>query len=176
MCSLFEEAVERIRLIDFSKDECRKSSVSNLFTEYRRRMSIFLKYVCNDNNTRRYFIVRAAKEIGKQLDDEKFLNNLNLCPNITNVNYHFVKHICAVYLEWSTLLDDGDAIAYRFYDIYEPLIKFIEIGGRFRSEHGFVEVPRYSIHRCDSFKLANLKPIDISEDALKMYDEMDINY
>lgn len=176
MGSSFEEAVERIRVIDFNKDECRKSSVSNLFTEYRRRMSVFLRYTSNGHSTRRYFIVRAAQEIGKQLDNDKLLDNLKLCPNISEVNYHFVKHICAVFLEWSTLLDDGDATALRFSDVYEPLIKFIEIGGRFRKEHGFVEVPKYSIHEYDNFKLADLQPIDISEEALKMYDKTDIIY
>ncbi|HEX9058826.1 MAG TPA: hypothetical protein VF941_01460 [Clostridia bacterium] len=85
------QAVDRIESIDFRKDEYRKYSVTVLFSEYLRRMSVFLKEINDGKSIGKYFLIRAAKEIGREYE----MNLDNLCPNLSKANFYFVHSICS---------------------------------------------------------------------------------
>ncbi|WP_237763045.1 hypothetical protein [Paenibacillus sp. A3] len=96
-------------------------------------------------------------------------NLLTICPNLKDINLTIIKAICFNYLEWCCLIDNGNPLAIKYHDIYEPIIKLFERGGGQISIHhsdlvgGFGAFPR-SI----SASRGDMKEFDISDSALEL--------
>jgi hypothetical protein len=81
--------------------------------------------------------VRTEPGIVEQL--EAALQPFSLWPTI--------KKTCIWYLHWHRLVQSRDVVvaAYRLPEPFEPLIRFYERGGRFSTEHGFINVDTVGI-------------------------------
>ncbi|NEN82592.1 hypothetical protein [Paenibacillus elgii] len=138
---------------------------ATLIAEYYRRVGVLLQFVNIEG-------VSILMGMSRLIHKEPFLdydNLLTICPNLKEINLTIFKVICFNYLEWCCLIDKGNAIAIKYHDIYEPIIKLFERGGGQISIHhhelvgGFGAFPR-SI----SASRGDMKEFDISDNALDL--------
>ncbi|NRS52130.1 hypothetical protein [Brevibacillus sp. HB2.2] len=131
-------AKDRIRQIDWSIKSENKKSNAYLVAEYLMRASQFL--IFNSSTVSNLFfspikILNSDTEIDlEKLSEEVF-------PDTSIPLNPYSKIICLRFIEMSMLIDSENQTAIRFKDIYEPIIKFIERGGRLRIDQGvYLEV------------------------------------
>ena len=126
-----------------------------LVKEYFRRAIIFIDTLELDIKTP-YF--SAANAIGKdiQIDFE------NGYPQIESIDNAFFRAICEYYVKWAALIDNGEPVAEQFQDLYEPLIKLFERGGKLGKHHGDFIVGIYAFPVSYWRSMALNTPLDIS--------------
>ncbi|MFB6367903.1 hypothetical protein ACFCP7_28530 [Paenibacillus elgii] len=136
-----------------------------LIAEYYRRVGVFLQFINKDSA----FILMGMSRLIHKEPILEYDNLLTICPNLKDINFTIFKANCFNYLEWCCLIDNGNPIAIKYQDIYEPIIKLFERGGGQISIHhselvgGFGAFPR-SI----SASRGDMKEFDISDKALEL--------
>ena len=164
----FLKALERFTKIEWDKIEGDERPLykqymdGKLVQEYFRRMAVFLNYISSNLNIKTPTLISAAECIGYD-----YKSSLDIVDTgIKLENYH-IKRLCKSYLAWSILVDMGEPTAIKFYDLYDPMIKLLEIGGgHIWMHHGsLIGGDGFGMH--DFYRsLSECSPIDISDDVL----------
>jgi hypothetical protein len=134
------EALRRLLAVDWAMCAAggQESHVA-LMREYLRRAALWAKRLEATDHWPFFDVarliapeVRAEPRIVERL--EAALQPYSLWPTI--------KKTCVWYLHWQRLeLSRTEAVAgYKLPEPFEPLIRFYERGGRFSTEHGFINV------------------------------------
>ncbi|WP_052410004.1 Imm3 family immunity protein [Paenibacillus durus] len=161
----FEEARTRIKNINWEYKVRNKPSHPVLVTEFIRSGNMFLDYNDYDpNNRRAIFSASLICKIDLPID----INGV--CTELNEVKDGWAKMICTFYLEWSYLVDQEFPPALRFKDLYDPIIKLYERGGRISYHHHELVCGKYGWSRNSALILRNTPPLDIHDEIL---DEMD---
>lgn len=138
------EPLRRLLAIDWTATGDGRKSYVALVREYLRRAALWVKRLQATEHWPFSDLaglvapeVRADQGVVDQL--EAALQPFSLWPTI--------KKTCIWYLHWQALKRDRpEAVAgYDLPDPYEPLIRLYERGGRFYTEHGFVNVDMVGI-------------------------------
>lgn len=162
----FEAARLTIKKINWGFQESNKPSHSKLLFEFLRRGSLFLDFLSVDENSRpAVFSASEKSDIHLSIDVVKICSELELIKNES-----LVKWTCLNYLEWAFLADQNIPIALEFQNLYEPVIKLFERGGKIRYHHGELVCGKIGWSRNLSAKFSLYQPEDIRDEVL---DEMD---
>ncbi|URZ02147.1 hypothetical protein [Clostridium felsineum] len=122
----FDQALARIEQINWNNSYRNKPSYSILVHEFIRRGNIF-RDIYDKENTGRLAVFSAAHIINASIseDVQRLIKDKNL------IKYGWtMAALCEYYLEWSYLIDRKNEIAIEYNDLYEPIIKLFERGGR----------------------------------------------
>ncbi|PHA95894.1 hypothetical protein [Bacillus pseudomycoides] len=122
----FENAIQRIKDINWDDVKKNQPSFELLVSEFIRRGNIF-RDIYSPENKYRLAIFSAAETISAeiQVDIEGIINDLNL------LRYGWTaRYLCKSFLEWSYLINSNNKIAMQFEDLYEPIIMLYERGDR----------------------------------------------
>ncbi|MFD0671906.1 hypothetical protein [Cohnella sp. GCM10027633] len=168
MGAFLNHAVDRISIIKFEDAGSKSESHHILISEYFRIINNFLDKL--SVSVENYPIVRVASVLGKVTA----IDIIKACPALKNIQNVYIKAICYSYLEVSALADEGVVEVIEYMDLYEPMLKFLERGGRFRLIQGelLVELSAYPLSYWRGLKIAKQ---DISDDHLDIIDR-DTNY
>ncbi|NPC93892.1 hypothetical protein HOO54_17135 [Bacillus sp. WMMC1349] len=138
----FQLASERIKNINWENKGVVKPFHPVLVREFIRRGNIFLDFKFKDNNRRAVF--NAAKEINMEIPD----HIKEKCTELVNVNIDWVtEYLCTFYLEWAYVVDKQLPIALDLYDLYDPIIKLFERGGRISYHHNEIVCGKHAWSR-----------------------------
>jgi hypothetical protein len=120
------QAFTRIEQINWNDTQYDKPSYTILVHEFIRRGNIF-RDVYDKDNTKRLAIFSAAQIINASIpkDIQRFIDDINLIKHGWTI-----KLVCEYYLEWAYLVDIENEVAIEHSDLYEPIIKLFERGGR----------------------------------------------
>ena len=164
MGKFFEAARSRIRMINWDYEDVYRPSHELLLKEYIRRGNQFLDFI-NKNPDRRIAVFSASDAIDANLpiDIEEYCTELNEI-------YGTAYSVCTFYLEWAYLLDQEEPVALKFYDLYEPIIKLYERGGRISYRENFLMCGSSEWPRNSARILRDIPPIDIQDEALEKFD------
>lgn len=126
----FEQVRERIKSINWESTGKDKPSYSILVTEFIRRGNLFLDLNSKDDNRRTVF--NAAEILNFNIP----FHVKEECSGLVNGNVDWViEYLCTFYLEWAYVVDKQVPIALQFHDLYDPIIKLFERGGRISYHH-----------------------------------------
>ncbi|WP_438496261.1 hypothetical protein [Paenibacillus sp. IHBB 3054] len=165
MNKVFEEAKCIIRNIDWSHIEFKRPSYVVLLSKHLRRSSLFYDYFHKDSM--RIIVFSAMELIDMQLPK----NILDECTeSLQNVKGIFVREVCIQYLEWAYLIGEGVPIAVQFRELYLPIIKLFERGGRIQYDKGLLIIGGLTCSRFVSLESSLFESEDISDSYL---DEID---
>jgi hypothetical protein len=160
------KALMDVNLIDFNLSEYtyRKSNLI-LAQEYIRRAALFMKYISKDC---KFPFFRAADFLEKP----NFIDINSVCPKLSLLDIRSEKNVCKYYIEWAFLADEGEELALRFEDIYDPLILLFKRGVNLMIHHGFLEIGKgNSIDLRKGIQIyASETFLDISDYKLEQYD------
>lgn len=163
----FEEARKRIRNINWEYEDDFRPSHPLLAAEFFRRGNLFLDYIHKDPDSR-FTVFSAIHEIGADLP----INIKETCPELEQITIGWTaQYFCTFYLEWAYLVDQGEPIAVQFQDLYDPIIKLYERGGRIYYHHHELICGGSGFSR----NLANFRdipPKDIRDEALEEEDKV----
>lgn len=122
----FRQSCSRIDQINWNKSQCDKPSHKILVQEFIRRGNIF-RDIYDSENTKRLAVFSATKTIDETIpkDIQRIIENKNLIEHGWTI-----AELCEYYLEWSYLSDMNNEVAIKYSDLYEPIIKLFERGGR----------------------------------------------
>lgn len=124
----FSSAVQRINEIDWNVEEKPKESHSVLLAEYLRRMAIFTKpYTSNQSP-----IGSPLKVLNIENNDLLLEIDRVVDESLPDINNPIHYKICRNYLETAYIVEKGLSEALKVANIYEPIIKFFERGGKLR--------------------------------------------
>jgi len=170
MNKAFEEAKCIIRNIDWSHIEFKRPSYAVLLSEHLRRSSLFYDYFQKDSMR---IIVFSAMEL---IDMQLPINKLDECTEtLQNVKGIFVREVCTYYLEWAYLIGEGVPIAVQFQELYLPIIKLFERGGRIQYDKGLLIIGGLTCLRFVSSDSSLFEPEDISDSYLDEIDKDILN-
>lgn len=122
----FSESCSRIDDINWNNTVYDKPSHKILVQEFIRRGNIF-RDIYDRENTKRLVVFSAAKIINAEIPQyiQKNIEDKNL------IEYGWtMATLCESYLEWSYLIDTNNKVAIEYSDLYEPITKLFERGGR----------------------------------------------
>lgn len=161
----FKQANERIKNINWENKNVDKPSHAILVTEFIRRGNVFLDFNSKDDNRRAIF--NAAEiinfDIPAQIKEE--------CNKLLNLNLDWVtEYLCTFYLEWAYVVDKQIPIAMKFHDLYDPIIKLFERGGRISYHHNELVCGRDAWSRNSGAILRGVPPQDIRDEVLDALD------
>lgn len=160
----FEAARMRVSKINWEyEDEYRPSHVL-LVEEFIRRGHVFLDYI-HKYPDRRVAVYSAANVIGAKLP----IDLEETCLELNQI-YGTASAICTFYLEWAYLLDQKVPVALQFHDLYEPIMKLYERGGRISYREYELVCRANGWPRNSAMILRNVPPRDIRDEALEEYD------
>ncbi|MEY8747012.1 hypothetical protein AB9M62_48600 [Bacillales bacterium AN1005] len=166
MNSNFEQASERIKNINWENNGVDKPSYAILVTEFIRRGNIFLDFNSKDDNRRAVF--NAAEIIN--FDTPAHIKEE--CNGVVNANVDWVtEYLCAFYLEWAYVIDKQMPIALEFHDLYDPIIKLFERGGRISYHHNELVCGKHAWPRNSGAITRELLPQDIRDKVLDALDD-----
>ncbi|MCM3172054.1 hypothetical protein [Paenibacillus sp. MER 99-2] len=166
MNKVFEEAKGIIQNIDWSHIEFKRPSYIVLLSEHLRRSSLFYDYLHKDSM--RTIVFNPMELIDMQLP-EKVLEKC--MESLQNVEGIFVREVCKHYLEWAYLIGEGVPIAVQFKELYLPIIKLFERGGRIQYDKGLLIIGGLTCSRFVSSESSLFEPEDISESYLDVIDK-----
>lgn len=120
------QALNRIEQINWNNTQENKPSYTILINEFLSRGNTF-RDIYERENTTRLAVFSAAQIINASIPEDihAIIDNKDL-----------VKHgwtmasLCQYYLEWSYLIDMKNEVAIEYRDLYEPIIKLFERGGK----------------------------------------------
>ncbi|MEK8019762.1 MAG: hypothetical protein VSS75_023050 [Candidatus Parabeggiatoa sp.] len=131
MKSHLKKARQRLTSVNWKTSE-RESRYSDfvLLKEYLRRIAL-LAEVLGDNSIQPILnpVNLTSLEISKDMFDE-VVSEVGIAGNA------YVIAICKCYLMWNYLIDEKEVLAQQFPDIFDPLIKLFERGGRVALSRG----------------------------------------
>ncbi len=166
MNKVFLEACNRINKIDFNRiQNTNRRSDMELFIEFARRFSILvLEHL--KIKLRNPYMFNPDKAFGYEID----FDIEDKCPVLKTVKPSIPRKMVIDYLKFAYIIGEGNEVASKNKDVYEPLIKLFERGGQFNIHHG-----EYIAGGCAwRFKLPDLmldmNEIDISDEALDKCD------
>jgi len=131
----FDTALQKINGINWNIQEVPKKSHYVLLAEYLRRMAIFTKpYSTNQSPMGSPLNVLNIENNNLLLEIDTILEE-----SLSTINNPIHYKICRNYLEAAYIIDKGILKNATLLDIYEPIIKFFERGGklRFDSDRAF---------------------------------------
>ncbi|MFD2408566.1 hypothetical protein [Paenibacillus rhizoplanae] len=161
----FEQAKKRILNIDWNLVSIDKPSHVILVTEFIRRGNIFLDFNSKDNNRRAIF--NASEIIDFSMPETIKEEN----SRFISVNLDWTtEYLCDFYLEWSYAMDNEVPIALQFHDLYDPIIKLFERGGRISYHHNELVCGNHAWARNSGAITRDIPPQDISDEALDRID------
>ncbi|MGO4786534.1 hypothetical protein AB4124_03690 [Paenibacillus sp. 2KB_20] len=167
MNQLFEDARTIIRSINWEKEELNRPSHGVLMYEFLRRASQFYDFI-NQEPRKRLAIFSAADMCGIQLPIDIY----NYCDELNEIkDESLVKSACKSYLEWAYLSGKNESIALTFQDLYDPLIKFFNRGGRVRYHNGELVYGWAARARIVSTEMSMVELEDISDSTLDKLDK-----
>lgn len=165
----FSKSCSRIEQINWDKAQYDKSSHKILVQEFIRRGNIFRDFY-DSKNTKRLAVFSTAQIINATIPKEiqRIIEDKNLIEHGWTM-----AALCEYYLEWSYLIDINNEVAIEYSDLYEPVIKLFERGGRLSYHQnelicGKVGWPR----NCYSFP----RKVFIEEISDKILDNIDLEY
>jgi hypothetical protein len=150
-------------------DETRVRSYVSLLQEYLRRAALWAKALKATTSWPFFDVaflvaptVRAEETIMEALEAA-------LAPQSLTQS---MKKTCSWYLHWATVESKCPKCVARYHvpDPFEPLIRFYERGGRFSTEHGFINIGLVAIPA----SVRGLKEYD-SKKAIVSLDERALN-
>ncbi|MGO4532716.1 hypothetical protein AB4Z30_26835 [Paenibacillus sp. 2TAF8] len=169
MNSNFEQARKRIKNINWDNKSLDKPSHTILVTEFIRRGNIFLDFNSKDDNRRAVF---NATEV---IDYEIPAHIKEGCNGLIEANVDWItEYLCTFYLEWAYVLDKQMPIALKFQDLYDPIIKLFERGGRISYHHNELVCGKHAWPRNSGLITRELPPQDIKDDVLDAIDNENV--
>jgi hypothetical protein len=157
----FEKAKKRIKDIYWHYKDDYRPSHAVLVVEFIRRGNVFLDY-CKKDCNRRVAIFSAAQVIGADLP----IDMKEVCKELNVIGGGTALVICSFYLERAYLVDQEVPEAMQFQDLYEPIIKLFERGGRVFYRHNELVCGGYGWTRNSALILRDSPPFDIGDKAL----------
>lgn len=165
MGQYFETAKKRLGDINWEFIDGHRPSHEVLIREYFRRLNNFYDW-CNYQEQDRSFFLNIGKFVDADLPTDEIHNacrELIKAPSRTFI-------ICDMYLRWSYVMDQELPVTLQFHDLFDPILKLFERGGRFRQDHGGIICGSLFINRDISVYPERSFPLDISDEALDKYD------
>lgn len=160
-----EQAIRRIRNINWENKSVDKPSFEVLVTEFIRRGNVFLDSISKDDNRRAIF--NATEIVQFEIPDhikEHYVEQ-------DNINIDWVtEYLCNFYIEWAYVADKQLPIALKFPDLYDPIIKLFERGGRIGYHHSELVCGKYAWTRNSGALAGKLSPQDIRDEVLDTLD------
>ncbi|MFC9710483.1 hypothetical protein ACFTRD_20260 [Paenibacillus sp. NPDC056933] len=124
----FSSAVQKINEIDWNTGEKPKESHSALLAEYLRRIAVFTSsYISNQSPLGSPVRVLNIENNDLLLEIDRVVDES--LPDINNPIHY---KICRNYLETAYVVEKGLSEVLKVANIYEPIIKFFERGGKLR--------------------------------------------
>lgn len=160
----FEAARKRIGKIDWEFEDIYRPSHAKLVSEFFRRGKIFLDEM--DSN-KKPVVFRAAQVAG--IDLPVNIKETSLELNQRKIGW-LAEYFCTFYLEWQYLVDQRIPEALQYQDLYDPIIKLYERGGRIHFHHHELICGNYGFARTLSYVSTDQSPIVISNESLDQYD------
>lgn len=165
MSSNFKQAKERIKNIHWESTGIYKNSYAILVTEFIRRGNIFLDFNMKDDNRRAVFNATEIINFETPIPIKEEINVL------VNVNVDWVtEYLCAFYLEWAYVVDKQVPVALQFHDLYDPIIKLFEKGGRISYHHNELICGKHAWPRNSGSMSREFPPQDIRDEILDAID------
>ncbi|MFA4134239.1 MULTISPECIES: hypothetical protein [unclassified Brevibacillus] len=121
--SYLEYAQARITSINFMLEQPEKKSHLILINEFLRRAAYFERFLYLSIDSP---FVNAVETLGYSYT----LEIEEVCPAIQSIESELIKSVCINYLELSALVDQKVLKARKYYNLYEPMIKLFERGGK----------------------------------------------
>ena len=165
MNHFFEKARERIQKINWSYKEPSKPSHAILVSEFITHGNIFMDYCNYDPNNR-----RAIFSASKICEIELPIDAKSECIELNEIKDGWAKMISTFYLEWSFLIDQNFPASLKFKELYDPIIKLYERGGRISYHNNELISGKYGWPRNSALILEN-NPLRCYSDEL--LDEVD---
>ncbi|MDC0763045.1 hypothetical protein POF51_20210 [Brevibacillus sp. AG] len=164
----FDEAAKRLNQIDWEKvGSVEEPWNMALVKEYIRRASVLIKTYSLKTP---YPFFNAANILGFDME----LELSEICPSLAKVNNSLITAMCVSYLEWAVLADRGEAHASQFSDLYEPIIKLFEKGGKVNRRHGEILAGGQAFPLANADYMSKQDPIDITDEGLENYNRVAI--
>ncbi len=138
-----------------------------ILKEHFRRILVFMEYTSIEVREPLWFDAIRLSGINFICDTEK------VCPALKDIKYQYMRSISDICIKWIMLAENGNEIACKFFDIYEPLLLYHAIGGCFRKENGFLDVGLYSFYLADWKTIASDIEVDIYMEAYKVWKQPD---
>ncbi|ETT30261.1 MULTISPECIES: hypothetical protein [unclassified Paenibacillus] len=166
MKSNFEQAKKKIMNMNWKNNGIDKPSYIILVTEFIRRGNIFLDFNSKDDNRRAVF--NAAEVIN--FDTPAHIKEE--CNALVNSNVGWVtEYLCTFYLEWAYVVDKKTPVALKFHDLYDPIIKLFERGGRISYHHNELVCGKHGWPRNSGVMTRGIQPQDIRDEVLDALDD-----
>ncbi|MTW02692.1 hypothetical protein [Pseudoduganella ginsengisoli] len=158
MESRVEHGLVRLSKINFDMAGCSPELVENLAGEYIRRVAIMsgeqgismpspffnpLSMLSIDGHVAKKAMERFQSAVGDK------------------VRNAYLRRACECYLQWCEGIDEGDPIAGRYPDLFEPLVKLLEVGGEFGLHHGELMVGNGAVPLRDWMRFAKAVPFSM---------------
>ncbi|MFF0829892.1 hypothetical protein ACFYU8_23730 [Brevibacillus sp. NPDC003359] len=161
-----EHAQNRISSINFMLEESERKSHLILANEFLKRAAYFERFSYLDLSLESPFVnVAEALGYSPTLSIEK------ICPTIPSIQNEIIKSICIQYLELSALVDQDVQRARKYYNLYEPVIKLFERGGKIDIVDNKIVVGSTTVPLSDWYVYAVTRPVsDISNKSLNALD------
>ncbi|SFF33326.1 hypothetical protein SAMN04487969_1272 [Paenibacillus algorifonticola] len=168
MNKIFEEAKCIIQDINWSHREFNRPSYVILLSEHLRRGSLFYDYFHKDSM--RTLVYSATKLADIQLP----ANISDNCEELTRtIELRFVRQMCTHYLEWAYLIGEGVPTAVKFQELYVPMMKLFERGGRIQYHHGQLIIGGISRSQFIPSDFSQVESKDTSDSYLDYIDNND---
>ena len=74
----------------------------------------------------------------------------------------YVRRTCECVLQWCEGIELGKAASIRHPELFEPLIRLMELGGSFGFHHGDLMVGTYAVPLRDWNRFAHAKPFQLA--------------
>jgi hypothetical protein len=146
-----DDAIKRIEEIHWTSTS--KELHIELFKEFLRRASMWKDYL---KATPKIVFFDPCRYLDKDFDlDEPDRNRIETLTSDLN---GYIPSICYSYIKYCAYMEQNRAEKDILPNMYEPLIKILESGGRFLTHHGFAEVAGYSFHLKDWDSFRSEKP------------------
>ncbi|MGG0883432.1 hypothetical protein [Brevibacillus parabrevis] len=162
----YDEALRRLNQIDWEKvGSVEEPWNMALVKEYIRRASVLIKTYSLKTP---YPFFNAANALGfdMELDLDK------VCPSLTKVDNSLITAMCVSYLEWAILADKEEKHASQFADLYEPIIKLFEKGGKVNRRHGEILAGGQAFPLANADYMSKQEAIDITDEGLENYNRI----
>lgn len=161
----FEKAKKRVRNINWEIKNYDKPSHAVLVTEFIRRGNIFLDSNSIGDNRRAIF--NAVEII--QFDVPSHIKENYIEQDNVNIDW-VVEYLCTYYIDWAYAVEQEIPIALKFHDLYDPIIKLFERGGRIGYHHNELICGTRGWPRNSGAITRDLLPQDISDETLNALD------
>ncbi|MDP1979220.1 hypothetical protein [Undibacterium sp.] len=131
--SKVEGGLKRLMQIEFERSDYDQELAANLACEYIRRVAVMseqeqialpspffdpLTILSIDGHAAKHAMLEFQSTAGAQVKNA------------------YLRRTCECFLQWCEGIDAGKVIAIQYAELFEPLIRLIELGGSFGFHHG----------------------------------------